>query len=112
MELEFSTHENADVVAVSGSIDALTAAELTDFLKSKINEGNPCLVLDLSGVDFMSSAGLRALLATLKESRGRGCDLRLAAIQPGTERVLKMSGFLRNIQSFPDVESALESFDA
>lgn len=110
MEIKFKTGENADVVTVSGSIDALTAADLTNFILSKIDAGYTCLVLDLSSVEFMSSAGLHPLLAMVKESRRKGCDLRLAAVQSGTEYVLNISGVEKVVKIYADVEAALESF--
>ena len=110
MELTFEAHEHAGLVAVNGSVDALTAPDLAEFINTQFAEGNSNIVVDLSQVEFMSSAGLRALLTALKESRQQGGDLRLAAAPPGVEKVLKMSGFLSIMKSFPGVEEALESF--
>jgi anti-sigma B factor antagonist len=112
VELEFRTDELADVVLASGSIDSLTASQLTQFLLSKIEQGHTCLVLDLKQVDFMSSAGLRTLLSTLKESRSRGCDLRLAGASSELTHMLQISGFTNIIRVFPDLPSALASFAA
>ena len=100
MEIQFNVHETVGVVAVNGSLDASTAAELNEYVSTQISAGHSQLILDLSQVEFMSSAGLRAILVSLKESRREGGDLRLAAAQPGTEKVLKISGFLAIIKSF------------
>lgn len=97
-------------MAISGSIDALTAAVLTDFMLLKVGEGHHNLVVDLSQVAFMSSAGLRALLAALKECRNKGGDLRVSGAQPGVGKVLKMSGFTNIIKCFPNNQEALASF--
>ena len=67
--------------------------------------------MDLSQVEFMSSAGLRAILVSLKVCRREGGDLRLAAAQPGTEKVLKLTGFLTIIKSYPNVAEAQGSFN-
>jgi anti-anti-sigma factor len=58
----------------------------------------------------MSSAGLRALLATLKEARHQRGDFRLAAVQDNVRQVLEMSGFTGIFQVFPTVEAAVTSF--
>lgn len=110
--MEIETVQRAEVAVVSpqGSVDALTARELTDFLQKKIDDGQVKVVLDLSGVGFMSSAGLRAVLIALKEARRRGGDLRLAGAQLGVEKVLKMSGFNMILKSLPTVEEALNDF--
>jgi anti-sigma B factor antagonist len=110
MELLFNNFGQAGVVTVSGSVDALTAVELNEFITSQISNGNTRLVIDLGQVEFMSSAGLRAILASFKESRQNGGDLRLAAPQPGIEKVLKLSGFLNIIKTFSSPEEALKSY--
>jgi anti-anti-sigma factor len=110
MDISLNQLEDTTVVSISGSVDALTAPEVTNFLHSKIAGGQRRLVLDLSRVDFMSSAGLRAILAALKSSRQEGGDLRLAAAQPGVARVLKMSGFTKILKAFPSVVEAVESY--
>jgi anti-sigma B factor antagonist len=58
----------------------------------------------------MSSAGLRALLAALKEARHQRGDFRLAAVQANVQQVLDMSGFSDIFQIFPTVEEAFTSF--
>ena len=73
-------------------------------------QGASQLVADLSQVEFMSSAGLRAILAALKEARQHGGDLRLAAAQPGVEKILKISGFTSILKAYPSVDEALSSF--
>ena len=110
MEVRFTPYTNSGLVAVQGHIDALTAGELITFTTGQINQGHHQMVLDLSQVEFMSSAGLRAILVTLKESRGKGGDLRLAAPQAAVEKVLKISGFTSFLKCYPTVEQALASF--
>jgi anti-anti-sigma factor len=110
MDINFIERQPADIVQVSGSVDALTASVLTDYLSLKIGQDHTNLVLDLSEVDFMSSAGLRSVLAALKECRNKGGDLRIAGAQPGVKKVLKMSGFTNILKTFSDSENALASF--
>ena len=109
MDIEISKKDKAIVVSISGSIDALTGDELMDTLKKQIDQGNSLLVVDFSRVDYVSSAGLRALLGTLKESRQLGGDVLLAAVQGDPYRVLEMSGFMSILKVFPDVDAALSS---
>ena len=111
MEFQFSALESVGLVTVIGSLDASTAAELNEYISTQISTGYPQLVIDLSQVEFMSSAGLRAILVSLKECRREGGDLRLAAAQPGIEKVLKLSGFLTVIKSYPSVAEAQVSFN-
>lgn len=110
MELEFLTKDGKGIFAVNGSIDALTSAQLTDLINEKLAEGHTELVIDLNQVEFLSSAGLRAILGALKESRQRGGDLHLAAAQPGVEKVLKISGFTSILKFYPNRQEALAGF--
>lgn len=112
MDISARQVNEATVVTITGSVDALTAGEVTDFLGQQLAADRNKLVADLSQVDFMSSAGLRAILTTLKESRRQGGDLHLAAAQPGVEKILKMSGFTNIIKSFATVDEAVAGFGA
>lgn len=100
------------VVALSGSIDALTASVMSERMDRLLQDGNVRLVADFDGVDYTSSAGLRVLLATVKEARTRDGDLRLARVQPNVMRVLKLSGFTSILTLHDDVDAAIASFAA
>jgi anti-sigma B factor antagonist len=68
--------------------------------------------VDLTGVEFMSSAGLRTLLGGVKDSRTLGGDLRIASLNPGIDKVLKMSGFNNIARVFTSSADALASYRA
>jgi anti-sigma B factor antagonist len=110
MKTEVKHEENITTVAVSGSVDALTAPDLARAIVDEIAEGNVYLVIDLTSVEFMSSAGLRTLLGALKESRSQGGDLRIASTNPGIDKVLKMSGFNNIAKVFTSNADAVASF--
>src|SRR5215211_5506679 len=102
--------DNSTIVTVTGNVDALTAAELSRVLTNQIQERHANLVVDLIGVEFMSSAGLRALLGAVKEARRSGGDLRITSTNPGIDKVLKMSGFHNIARVFPSQAAAVSSF--
>jgi anti-anti-sigma factor len=110
VKIESNTQGNATIVAVSGSVDALTAAEMTNALNKQIESGNANLVVDLSGLEFMSSAGLRTLLGAVKECRTQGGDLRIVSTNPGIDKILKMSGFHNIAKVFAVQADAIASF--
>ncbi len=110
MEIKAEQREKVTIVIPIGDVDALTAKEVSAFLKGQLKGGENQLVADLSQVSYMSSAGLRALLATLKEARQQQGDFRLAAVQTNVQQVLDMSGFSGIFQIFPTVEAAVTSF--
>jgi anti-sigma B factor antagonist len=59
---------------------------------------------------YTSSAGLRALLATVKDARSRGGDLRLAAVNPAVRKVLDLSGFTSILKVYDEVDEAVASY--
>jgi anti-sigma B factor antagonist len=100
------------VVVIDGNIDSMTAPRLSDKLNEQVQEGQAKLVADFGTVGYISSAGLRALLATLKQARQEGGDLRLAAVSPLVYKVFEMSGFTGILKFYDGVEEAVESFSA
>lgn len=112
MNIQIESHEHAAVVAITGSVDGLTAEILLTQFQAYVAAGHIRLVADLGEVDYTSSAGLRALLATVKETRQRGGDLRLANIKPQVLKVLQLSGFTTILKCFDDLETAVHSYAA
>ena len=110
MKTEVKQETNSTIVAVAGSVDAITAPELSRILLGEIANGRANLVVSLIGVEFMSSAGLRTLLGAVKEARSNGGDLRIASANPGVDKVLKMSGFHNIAKVFPSQDEAISSF--
>ena len=110
MDISIKLFDQAAVVVIVGSIDALTASRVTNGLNTCIDGGRKQIVMDLGQVDFMSSSGLQAIMAALKRCRQQGGDLYLAAAQPGVEKVLTMSGFGAIMRIFSTVDEALASF--
>lgn len=111
--MEISTKELKRVILVSptGRIDHQTAPELQKTLDDLINAGQFKIVLDLENVSYISSAGLRVLLAARKAVKrwNRG-DLRLAHLQPYVRDTLELVGFTRIFEVYDDVVDAVGSF--
>ena len=59
MEIKDKQVDGVTVIALMGSIDAMTAPKITEFIQDQIAKGNIKLIADMSGVDYTSSAGLR-----------------------------------------------------
>jgi len=110
VELSVKPAGNVIVVEIRGSVDGLTADKLMQTLTEQVQKGNTRLVADCAGLDYTSSAGLRALLGTVKQARQKGGDLRLAAVRAPVLKVLELSGFTSILKHFPDVKEATASF--
>lgn len=110
--MEFLSEQRQETLILSfvGDLVALSAEQAHGFIDGQLDEGHQQIVVDLSQVEFMSSAGIRVLLDILRRSRGKGGDLRLASAQPGVERTLELSGMVRVLKLFPTVDEAVLSY--
>ena len=93
-----------------GRIDGTNASAAEVELKAVLESAGPNLIMDLSGVDYLSSAGLRVVLVAAKSTRASGGKLVLAGPRPAISEILAMSGFNRIIETAPDVEAATSLF--
>ena len=90
MEIKTTTEGTRMTIAVSGRVDTVTAPELEAGLKFG---DATCVVIDLAGVPYMSSAGLRLLLTSHKTMIGKGGELQIANAQEAVREVLDITGF-------------------
>lgn len=90
MDISRKTDGGRTVISVTGRVDTTTAPELDAGLKL---EGSETVTLDLSGVPYMSSAGLRCLLVAQKKMMAGGGSLTIAGLQPAVREVLDITGF-------------------
>lgn len=82
------------VLTVTGRIDAHTAPALDEACRGLLEKGAVWLALDLAAVPYMSSAGLRVLLATLKTATARSGGVTVVGPHDIVREVLDVSGFL------------------
>ncbi|MBF8281866.1 MAG: hypothetical protein A2W37_15900 [Chloroflexi bacterium RBG_16_63_12] len=110
--MEISTEElkQVSVMAVTGRVDSATAPELENALKKLVEAAKTQIVLDLKNVEYMSSAGLRAMVSTLKAVKRVNGDLRLASPSPRVEEVLRLAGLTSIFSIHPTRDEAVASF--
>lgn len=94
MEIVEERQENGLLLHVSGRIDTNTSTQLQPRILNGFQKFQN-IVLDLGGVDYISSAGLRVLLIGEKTAKAKGGRLRITRVQPEVWEVLRMSGFDR-----------------
>jgi anti-anti-sigma factor len=85
----------ASVVTVRGRVDSDTAPQLDKALMQIAADGKNKIVLDLKGVDYISSAGLRAIVKAGQEAQKTGGELRLSSVSSAVETVLRTVGMLQ-----------------
>jgi len=83
------------VVELAGRFDAATAPGVKDELHRLIEEGRSKLVLNLSQMEFIDSAGLGALVSCLRRAAAEGGDLRLAEVPPFCRSIFELTRLTR-----------------
>ena len=81
-------------ILVKGRLDTLTSPQLESELEPLLGKAGS-LTIDMSGVDYLSSAGLRLILTLQKHFKKEGGSFKLRNIQPGVREILRMTGFLK-----------------
>lgn len=110
MEIQGRQVSDVTVMTLKGSIDAMTAPKITEYVQGQIAKGHIKWVADLSGVDYTSSAGLRVLLGAIKDTRSKSGDFRLTGVRPDVLKVLSLSGFTNILKMFDDLDTAVASY--
>ena len=110
MEITTQDFKRVAVMSVTGRVDSATAPELESQLRALVDGGKTHIVLDLKNVEYMSSAGLRAMVSTLKSVKRVNGDLRLANPSARVEEVLHLAGPTSIFTMFPTQEAAVGSF--
>ena len=98
---------DAVIVRFDGRLDTSTATDALTHFSVLVDDGRELIIADFSSVDFVSSAGLRVLLATAKNIGSSG-SLRLFGLNPEVREVFDVSGFSTILAIFDDEPSALE----
>jgi anti-sigma B factor antagonist len=110
MEINTSEMKRVQLFEVIGRIDSTNAAELGGALDRSVDEGRNNLVLDLGGVEYMSSAGLREMVRILKRVKRGGGDLRIANPSDRVKEVLELAGLDSIFEIYPTQVEAVGSF--
>ena len=111
MEIIHKEFKRVDLVSVSGRVDSNTAPDLESTFRGINDAGRFRIVLDMSNLEYISSAGLRVLVSTLKNCRryNRG-DLRLASLSDRITGVMELAGLDVLYKIYPDTTEAVGSF--
>ena len=111
METTTKQFKHCDVVTVVGRVDSSTAPMLSEALNGVISDGRHKIVLDLVGLEYMSSAGFRALLAAQRNCKHHNLgEVVLANVPDNIKNALELAGFTTLFKIFKDLISAVGNF--
>jgi anti-sigma B factor antagonist/stage II sporulation protein AA (anti-sigma F factor antagonist) len=109
MQIDHSEHDGVAVVAPRGRIDTTTSGSLEDAIRQVVDGGARNLVVDLSAVEYISSAGLRVFLVLAKRMRDLHGKLVLSGLTEPVRQVFHLAGFMPLFRVEATRESALAS---
>lgn len=92
MTIKFDRNDKRLTVAVEGRLDTLTAPEFEEKLESALDSVEK-LIFDFSELEYISSAGLRVLLAAVNETSTQGGEMTITNVRPEVMEVFEITGF-------------------
>lgn len=98
------------VLRVSGYVDTTTSPDLERRLQALLRESRYHIVVDLAGVEYISSAGWGIFISEIREIRENGGDLKLAGMIPDVKEVFDLLEFENILKAYADAELAVSSF--
>ena len=107
MRISHTNHSGADILTVSGRVDAERAPELEEAGRRILVKDYLKLIVDLSAVEYLSSGGLCSLLNLVKLAKTRHCRMILCGPNPAVHQVLKLSGFDKLFPIMGELSEAL-----
>lgn len=108
--MEQEIQDNVLILRISGRLDSLSSQEIEQSIARLIAEGQARILLDFTRVDYLSSAGMRMILATFKKIQGISGQMALCSVGDGVMNILKMSGFDELLHVYSTKKEAMQLF--
>jgi len=106
LKISVSVNDGICVIAPSGDIDAHTAPQFKEAIEKNISSGNIRIVFDFSSLNYISSAGIGILNATLNSLKGKGGKMSIASASRSVHDTLDVMYFTKKVPVKKDVDSA------
>ena len=115
-EIKISLDSSGDsgsisVVRVDGVIDTMTATELEKVMNSLLERNKYKIIVDLGGVDYISSAGWGIFISNIREIRQHDGDIKLARMIPNVYEIFELLEFDSILRAFDSLEKAKSDFE-
>lgn len=106
MNVKVEFESSYAIVSLEGRVDTTNANEFENSMLQVLANGYTKIVLDCSGLDYISSSGLRVFLIVQKKINAAKGQFRLCGLQPGIVEIFDISGFTSIFSIFPNKEVA------
>jgi anti-sigma B factor antagonist len=107
MEIKTETVNNGRLISLDGKLDTTTSASFSDVLLKGMEEDPLNVIIDMAALKYISSSGLRVLLAGLKKMKAHNKRMILACLQPHVMEVMDIAGFSPLFTITPSREEAI-----
>lgn len=107
MELQIERIDGILTFSMRGRLDGYGAGQVSDAVQASLQDDDRSIVFDLAGVNYLSSAGIRVLIAAKKQLKERNGILALAGMQEYPKSVLDMAGVASVFSTYAGVEEAV-----
>ncbi len=110
LDITVESMARVELVTVSGRVDSNSAGELETAVNDIIGRKVYNIVLELSGVEYMSSAGLRVLISALRTCKGKRGNVCLVSVSERVDEVLDLAGIKSMFDLYDNTATAVGSF--
>lgn len=110
MDITTRSVDQVKIVDFNGNLDTNTAPQAESLLKDLVDGGDKKILINLLKLDYISSAGLRVFLATAKQLKTEGGEMRLCNLNETVQEIFDISGFSMIFTVKPNEEEALKGF--
>jgi anti-sigma B factor antagonist len=104
--------ENIGILNIQGFLDAHTAPDFENELQDLIKENYFNIIVNLDGLQYISSAGLGVFMGVIEDIRNNGGDLKICCAAPKVFKVFDLLGFPSLYEFFNSEEEAVKQFKA
>jgi anti-anti-sigma factor len=110
MEISVTTKDSIAVMNLEGNLDTNTSPDAQKSLDELFDSGTLKILINFTKVDFVSSSGLRILLATAKKLKDSNGELRVCSLNEDVEEIFDISGFNTIINVYATEDEAMQGF--
>jgi len=110
MNITEREQDGVTIYSIEGRVDSEGAVDLDMALQAATADGRNKMVLEMSEVRYINSAGLRTLADILTQNQKAGGDLKLVSLHPKVRRVFQIIGFERFFNIYESIDEAVTAF--
>ena len=107
MQINVTVQDGITILKIAGRMDATTVGGFTDECQKQLKNGSGRFIVDLGGLEYISSAGLRGILTLGKSCKAAKAALAFCSMQAMVADMFKLSGFTSILTVFCTLDEAL-----